>query len=85
MRVLNATVFSRGFENEQTIKQGRKFLADNRTSILTVFKRSARVGLVDQALSDESVEELAEAYMLLMTTVKFLEVCELFKINCNMR
>lgn len=76
MRVLNATVFSRGPENEQTLRQGRKFLSENRLSILTVFKRSARVGLLDQAVPDESVVALAEAYMLLISLTGFLDVCK---------
>jgi nuclear pore complex protein Nup205 len=75
MRVVNATVFSRGFENEQTIRQGRKFLLEHRLSILTVFKRSAKIGSLDRTVSDECVEELAEAYMLLISLTGYLDVC----------
>jgi nuclear pore complex protein Nup205 len=74
MRVINAAVLSRGSQNEQTLAQGRKFLSENRLSTLTVFKRSMKLGSVDNIVSDECVEDLAESYMLLISLTGFLDV-----------
>lgn len=72
MRVICATVLSRGSQNEQTLEQGRKFLMDNRMSIMAVLKKSAGLGGNQKDTMD--VDELAESYMLLMTVTGFLEV-----------
>jgi nuclear pore complex protein Nup205 len=75
MRVICAAVLSRGSQNEQTLEQGRKFLTENRLSIMAVLKKSA--GLVGQTdTSKDSVEELAESFMLLMSITGFLEVSQ---------
>ncbi|RDW88663.1 hypothetical protein BP6252_00695 [Coleophoma cylindrospora] len=70
MRVICTAVLSRGSQNEQTLDQGRRFLSDNRLSILTVFKRSAGLG---SGGAEESVDELADSFMLLISATGFLE------------
>ena len=74
MRVINAAVVSRGEQNEQTLTLGRRFLAENRLSLLTVFKRSVNIGVNRDVSSDGLVDELAEAYMLLITLTSFINV-----------
>ncbi|KAG0648998.1 Nuclear pore [Hyphodiscus hymeniophilus] len=71
MRVICASVLSRGSQNEHTLEQGRNFLKENRLSIVEVLKKSA--GLVGENSNTSNVDELAEAYMLLMTVTRFLE------------
>lgn len=71
MRVICTAVLSRGSQNEQTLDQGRKFLSDNRLSILAVFKRSAGLG---SAVAEESIDELADSFVLLVSATEFLEV-----------
>jgi len=71
MRVICAVVLSRGSQNQQTLDQGRKFLTENRLSILAVLKKSAGIGT--GAGISESVDELAESYMLLMSVSGFLD------------
>lgn len=79
MRVINCCVVSRGPQNEQTLAQAKKFVSENRLWMLSVFKRSARIGAaVDNGL-DEVVDELSDAYMLLISTSGFLDVSTLIK------
>lgn len=74
MRVINCCVVSRGPQNEQTLAQAKKFVSENRLWMLSVFKRSARIGAaVDNGL-DEVVDELSDAYMLLISMSGFLDV-----------
>lgn len=73
MRVISAAVLSRGSQNQQTLEQGRKFLSDNRLSILAVLKKSAGLSVVNHK-PDESVQDLADVFMLLMSVTGFVEV-----------
>jgi len=75
MRVICAALLSRGAQNEQSLEQGRRFLTENRLSILAVLKKSA--GLVAGVVVSEQIEDLAEAFMLLVTFTGFLEVSSL--------
>jgi nuclear pore complex protein Nup205 len=74
MRVICAAVLSRGSQNEHTLEQGRKFLMENRLSILAVLKKSAGLGGVNNDTSGQSIAELAESFILLITLTGFLEV-----------
>ena len=76
MRVINATVVSRGEQNEQTLTLGRRFLAENRLSVMTVFKRSMNIGVNGAISSDGLVDDLAESYMLLITLTSFINVSD---------
>jgi nuclear pore complex protein Nup205 len=73
MRVLCATILSRGTQNQQTLEQGRRFLSENRSSVLAVLKKSAGLGSAVGA-PEQSVDELADAFMLLMSITGFLDV-----------
>ena len=72
MRVICAAVLSRGPQNERTLAQGRKFLAENRLSILTVLKKSAGLGVAEDP--EQGIEELAEFFMMLISVTGFLDV-----------
>lgn len=74
MRVINSVILSRGEQNEQTLAEGRKFLSENRLSVLTVFKRSMNIGTTDHVVSAEAVNDLADSYMLLITLTSFINV-----------
>lgn len=73
IRVINACVVSRGAQNEHTLEEGRKFVRDSRTSMMTVMKKHAGIGAVDNAL-EVDIGDLAEAYMLLISVTDFLKV-----------
>ncbi|KFY70946.1 hypothetical protein V499_08837 [Pseudogymnoascus sp. VKM F-103] len=73
MRVINCCVVSRGPQNEQTLAQAKKFVSENRLWMLSVFKRSARIGAAVNNELDEVVDELSDAYMLLISMSGFLD------------
>jgi nuclear pore complex protein Nup205 len=81
MRVICAVLLSRGSQNEQTLDQGRIFLNENRLSILAVLKKSAGIG-AGAGISEPSVDELAESYMLLMSVSGFLDVSHSLSQRC---
>ncbi|TAQ88371.1 hypothetical protein B7494_g3314 [Chlorociboria aeruginascens] len=72
MRVILAGIISRGPQNEATLTQGRVFLTENRLSILAVLKRSAGLGAKGDG-QIESIEELAETYLLCISVTGFLD------------
>lgn len=72
MRVINTLVLSRGQQNEQTIHQAREFLTENRASTVAIFKRSARQD--NGATQATVIDELVEAFMLLISMTEFLDV-----------
>lgn len=69
-----SAVFVRGFHNEQMIEQTRAFLAQNRPSMIGIFKRVARIGGAGAPDHQETLGELAKAYMALVAATDFLEV-----------
>jgi nuclear pore complex protein Nup205 len=73
MRVICAAVLSRGSQNQQTLEQGRRFLSENRLSVLAVLKKSARLGNAS-GTSQQSIDDLSSSFMLLMTMTGFLDV-----------
>lgn len=80
IRVIVSVVFVRGLHNEQTLEQTRFFLAENRSSMVGIFKRIANVGGrgVNSAAPegiDNTLIDLAKSYMALITATDFLEVC----------
>jgi nuclear pore complex protein Nup205 len=77
LRVICAAVLSRGSQNKQTLEQGRRFLSENRLSILAVLKKSAGLGNTSD-ISEQSIDELADSFMLLMSVTGFLDVSILF-------
>jgi nuclear pore complex protein Nup205 len=77
MRLICATVLSRGSQNVHTLEQARHFLTENRLSIMAVLKKSAGLGGGESL----NVDELAESYVLLMTVTGFLEAEDEGKIG----
>jgi nuclear pore complex protein Nup205 len=75
-RVISAAVLSRGGHN---VTQARRFLAQHRLLVAHTLKRSAGIGTAgpggsSQAELEDRTEELAEAFMILITASGFLEV-----------
>ncbi|KAI4280139.1 MAG: hypothetical protein L6R38_004685 [Xanthoria sp. 2 TBL-2021] len=86
IRVIAAVLVSRGPQNQQTIEQTKQFLAENRTLVVSVFKRQAGIGIGGASVSalgeDDStmgrvVDELVELFVLLMTRTEFIDVSKL--------
>lgn len=72
---------SRGPYNHQTITDTRKFLSENRQTIVTIFKRYAKIGgggAVTRIQTDESpgidLRELVRNFVLLISATDFLDV-----------
>jgi nuclear pore complex protein Nup205 len=73
-RIIGAAIVSRGSHN---IAQGRRFLTEHRMLVLHVLKRSAGIGAGSgkmEAVLEEKIQDLAEAFMVLITATGFLEV-----------
>lgn len=73
LRIINSVVLARGHQNDQTVKLARDFLAENRLSMVSIFKRFARIGGLDVG-SKIDLEELVEGFTLLISATGFLEV-----------
>ena len=73
LRIINSVVLARGHQNDQTVKLARDFLAENRLSMVSVFKRFAGVGGLDVG-GKIDLEELVEGFTLLISATGFLEV-----------
>lgn len=74
-RIVGAAIVSRGSHN---ILQGRRFLTEHRMLVMHVLKRSAGIGTGGgrmDAVLDERIQELAEAFMVVIMATGFLEVC----------
>jgi nuclear pore complex protein Nup205 len=72
LRVINAAVITRGRQNEQTVFQARQFLKDNRSCMVSIFKRSVNVG-VGKAI-EEDLTDLVDCFTVLVDFTGFLEV-----------
>ncbi|KAH8910283.1 hypothetical protein BR93DRAFT_950194 [Coniochaeta sp. PMI_546] len=72
-RVVAAAVLRQGSAN---VLQGRRFLSQSRGLVVHVLKRSVGIGGKGATSMDleERIEELAEAFMLLITATDFLDV-----------
>lgn len=73
-RVVTSVVLSRGPQNEQILEQARAFLVENRSLVVAMFKRQAKVGAVTFESMGVGVEELVELLVLLITVTGFLSV-----------
>ncbi|KAI0382872.1 nucleoporin Nup186/Nup192/Nup205 [Hypomontagnella monticulosa] len=72
-RIIGAAIVSRGSHN---VLQGRRFLTEHRMLVMHVLKRSAGIGAGSartDALLSERVNDLAEAFMVVITATGFLE------------
>ncbi|KAB8360716.1 hypothetical protein FH972_024452 [Carpinus fangiana] len=74
LRIVTTIVLSSGAENEQTIVAARGFLQQYRPSIVSVFKRSARIGSSDKsAVNEELLGGLVDTFTILMSASGFLD------------
>lgn len=74
LRVIVTAVFSRGLHNEHVLDQTRAFLAENRASMVGVFKRHAKVGGAVAADQRQVLKDLVKAYVALVSATGFVEV-----------
>lgn len=76
-RLVISVVISRGPQNQQSIVQARTFLAENRSLVVAMFKRSAKIGQVTTTTIGDAtetiVEELVGLFVLLITFTNFTE------------
>ncbi|KAK8140383.1 hypothetical protein PG984_000449 [Apiospora sp. TS-2023a] len=74
MRIIGAAIVSRGSHN---VLQGRRFLTEHRMLVTHVLKRSQGIGasgIKTDAQLEGKIEELAEAFMVLMLRTGFIDV-----------
>ena len=74
LRVIVSAIFSRGVHNEQIMEQTRAFLAENRSSMVGIFKRSAKIGGEVSVDNRKVIQNLVKAYVALITAAGFVEV-----------
>ena len=79
-------LISRGAQNQQTIEQTKQFLAENRTLVVSVFKRQAGIGVGSggEDSTMDSVDELVDLFALLMTSTEFINVSKTFFISSDL-
>ncbi|KAJ5312742.1 hypothetical protein N7508_003572 [Penicillium antarcticum] len=75
MRVIVSAVFSRGIQNQQIIQQTRTFLAENRSCMVGIFKRSARIGNASNE-HQETLGDLNKSFISLVSATGFTEAEE---------
>ncbi|KAL2011469.1 hypothetical protein VTN00DRAFT_4187 [Thermoascus crustaceus] len=71
-RVIVSAVFVRGLHNEQMLEQTRAFLAENRQSMIGIFKRFAKIGVTTPE-SSETLNDLVKSYVALIAATDFVE------------
>ena len=57
------------------LEQTRIFLAENRQSMVGIFKRFAKLGGAGAADHHDALRKLTKSYLALITATDFLEVC----------
>lgn len=83
LRVIVMAVFSRGLHNEQMMDQTRAFLAENRPSMVGIFKRYAKIGGEPASKHREEIHDLVKAYVALVSVTGFVEVSYPFIYQSN--
>jgi len=83
IHIINAIVLSRGQQNDQTLAQARHFLQEYRSSIMSIFKRNAKIGQSFEASSTGDpnkglLEQLVDQFTVLIAASGFLEVRSYF-------
>ncbi|KAJ6144854.1 hypothetical protein N7470_008749 [Penicillium chermesinum] len=73
IRVIVSAVFSRGIHNEQIKAQTLSFIAENRTCMVGIFKRFAKIGGSAAADQQETLCELVKSFMALVTASGFVD------------
>jgi nuclear pore complex protein Nup205 len=84
-RVISAAVLARGPQSSVTQGPARRFLTDCRMLIVQVLKKSQGFGLgsagaAPSRLLEETVDDLAEAFMVLISITGFLEVSHFYSL-----
>jgi nuclear pore complex protein Nup205 len=74
LRVIVLAVFSRGIHNEQIMDHTRNFLTENRSSMVGLFKRHAKIGGEVPSNYREVIQNLVKAYVALISAAGFVEV-----------
>ena len=74
IRVVTCCVLSKGPQNEQMIKLGRKFLDETKNVAMTVFKKHANIGGTKRESVSGELKELTELLVLLMSLTGYIEV-----------
>jgi len=79
IHIINAIVLSRGQQNDQTLAQARHFLQEYRSTSMSIFKRSAKIGQVNEVgiardPNEELLEQLVDQFTVLIAASSFLEV-----------
>ena len=82
LRIIAAIVLSRGAQNEATTAAARGFLIENRSTMVGLFKRQARVGALHETRrgvdndteAEADLNELVDFYILLISMTNFTEV-----------
>ncbi|KAI9678670.1 MAG: hypothetical protein M1817_005727 [Caeruleum heppii] len=72
LRIIASVVLSRGPQNQQSIEQARRFLAENRSLLVAVLKRSANIGGLRQDGSGD-LDDVVENFVLLVSVTGFLD------------
>lgn len=57
------------------MEQTRAFLAENRQSMIGIFKRFAKIGGAGSTDHQETISDLTKSYMALVAATGFLDVC----------
>ncbi|CAD6505981.1 BgTH12-06913 [Blumeria graminis f. sp. triticale] len=83
VRIICSTMLSRGPQNQQFLQNCRQFLTDNRLSILSILKKSAGLGFI-VGISPNTIEDLTDLYLLLISYTNFLEVADPHYNNTNL-
>lgn len=63
------------------MEQTRAFLAENRQSMIGIFKRFAKIGGAGSADHQETISDLTKSYMALVAATGFLDVCSFLSID----
>lgn len=74
IRVVTCCILSKGPQNEQMIKSGRKFLDETKNVAMTVFKKHANIGGTKRESVSGELKELTELFVLLMSLTGYIEV-----------
>ncbi|KAI9887238.1 MAG: hypothetical protein M1823_000909 [Watsoniomyces obsoletus] len=71
LRIIVAVVMSCGPHHQRTLQAAREFLLENRPSMVTIFKRNAKIGTLTNGDSPQ-LTEVARHFMLLVIATDFL-------------
>lgn len=74
VRVVTCCMLSKGPQNEQVLKLGRRFLEENRNLVVNVFKRNASIGGPKPEEAGGDLKELADTFVLLISLTGYIEV-----------